>query len=53
MQDGRIIEVATTVEDTIAFTIPWSARAQYVPVRDTTFLQIACAESQREFWLGR
>ena len=51
-EDGQIIQTEVTVEDHVAFTIPWSARAPYV--RQTgSFLEIICAENnEREFWMG-
>ena len=50
--DGRTIEVLITVEDPIAFTTAWSARAHYVPAGDN-FDEIVCAESERISWPGR
>ena len=53
IRDGANIEVLVTVEDPVAFTMPWSARANYIPDRNNVFLEIVCAESQRVFWPGR
>ena len=50
--DGRGIEALVTVEDPVAFTVPWSGRAVYVPATGP-FLENVCAENQRrEFWPG-
>jgi len=44
--DGTILEVLFTVEDPIAFTMPWSARADYR--RDANpILETVCAENNR------
>jgi hypothetical protein len=51
-EDGGGIEVVFTVEDPIAFATPWAASAHFVP-DDFMFLEIVCAENQREFWPGR
>jgi hypothetical protein len=49
--DGSKLEGHFTVEDPIAFTVPWSARADYA--RDKFgFLEYVCAENPREFWPG-
>lgn len=50
-EDGRTIETLVTVEDHIAFTTPWSGRADYVPA-DNMFREVVCAENQRDFWPG-
>jgi hypothetical protein len=49
--DRTRLEVAFTVEDPVAFTMPWSARADYV-VDDAMYLENVCAENPREFWPG-
>jgi hypothetical protein len=51
-QDRRTIEVLVTVEDPLAFTTAWSARAHYVP-DDTKFLEVVCAENEHILWPGR
>lgn len=48
---SRKIEVLVTVEDPIAYTTPWSGRADFVADRDG-FEEIVCAENQRQFWPG-
>ena len=50
--DGTTLEGHFTVEDPIAFRMPWSARADYV-VDDYMYLENVCAESQRQYWPGR
>jgi hypothetical protein len=50
-EDGTRLEVLFTVEDPVAFTMPWSARADYV-VDDFMYLENVCAENPREFWPG-
>jgi hypothetical protein len=48
----RRIEALVTVEDPVAFTVPWSGRAVYVAATGP-FLENVCAENQRaEFWPG-
>lgn len=49
--DRTRLEVAFTVEDPVAFAMPWSARADYV-VDDAMYLENVCAENPREFWPG-
>jgi hypothetical protein len=51
VEDGTKLEGLFTVEDPIAFTIPWSARADYV-VDDFMYLENICAENPRDFWPG-
>jgi hypothetical protein len=50
--DGTRIEAEFTVEDPVAFTKPWSGRANFEP-DEFGFLEIICAENQRDFWPGR
>ena len=50
--DGRVLEIVFTVEDHVAFTMPWSARSDYAR-DDWLFVETVCAENQREFWPGR
>jgi hypothetical protein len=50
--DGRTIEVLISVEDPLAFTTAWSARARYAPGGDNNFDEVVCAENQRQFWPG-
>ena len=51
--DGKTIEAEVTVEDPVAFTMPWSGRALFVPAAGGAFLEGVCAENQRkEFWPG-
>ena len=50
-EDGRAIESLVTIEDHVAFTTPWSGRADYVR-RDNIFTENICAENQRDFWPG-
>ena len=49
--DKTRLEVLFTVEDPIAFTMPWSARADY-RVNTYMFLENVCAENPRDFWPG-
>lgn len=50
--DGKKIETLVTVDDPVAFTIPWSGRADYVRA-DADWTENVCAENnQREFWPG-
>ena len=49
--DKPRLEVLATVEDPIAFTMPWSARADY-RVSNNMYLEIVCAENPRDFWPG-
>jgi hypothetical protein len=51
--DGRILEVLFTVEDQDAFTMPWSARADYRPNRNPWIETICPENAEREFWPGR
>lgn len=49
--NGEKLEGLFTVEDPIAFTMPWSARADYA-VEDYMYLENVCAENPRDFWPG-
>lgn len=51
IEDGSKLEGLFMVEDPIAFTMPWSARADY-EVEDYMYLENVCAENPREFWPG-
>jgi len=51
IEDGTKLEGLFTVGDPIAFTMPWSARADYV-VDDFMYLENVCAENPRQFWPG-
>jgi hypothetical protein len=50
--DGKSIGVDIRVEDPVAFTTAWSARAHYARDKEP-FLEIVCAESERPVWPGR
>jgi hypothetical protein len=50
--DGRTIESLVTVEDHVAFTMPWGGRADHMRVQDGIFTEYVCAENQRDFWPG-
>ncbi len=50
-EGGTKLEGLFTVTDPIAFTMPWSARADY-SVGNFMFLETVCAENPRDFWPG-
>ena len=51
-EDGQVMQALVTVEDPIAFTVPWSGQARYER-RDGNWSEIVCAENnEREFWPG-
>ena len=51
-EDGQTIEATVTIEDPIAFTVPWSAQARYEK-QDDAWSEIVCAENnERQFWPG-
>jgi hypothetical protein len=50
--DGRSLDAVFTVEDHEAFTVPWSALADYVP-DNRGWLETICPENaERQFWPG-
>ena len=51
--DGSTLEILFTVEDHETFTVPWSARADYIP-DNYSWVETICPENaERQFWPGR
>jgi hypothetical protein len=49
---GKFLQLSLTIEDTGAFTTPWTATVTYVP-RTDPFPEVVCAENLHEYYYNK
>jgi hypothetical protein len=47
---GKFLQLHLTIEDTGAFTTPWTATLTYVPAREQLFAETVCAENRSQYY---